>query len=97
MALNAMNEALLIARQFAMDYFICPAMDYDPANKARSPYAPTSKEAKFAAISIFLPLFNLVDIQMERPQNKMPAALATLTFRTCLCFAKIPKRVCRIP
>ena len=56
MALNAMNEALLIARQFAMDYFICPAMGLEPK----------SKMAKFAAISIFIPLFKLVDIQMER-------------------------------
>ena len=63
MALNAMNEALYIARQFAMDYFICPAMGYEPM----------SKIAKTAAISIFIPLFKLVDIQMERKENKMPA------------------------
>ena len=56
MALNAMNEALYIARTLTMDYFFCPAVGMEV----------NSEQARTAALSVFAPLLDQVDTQMER-------------------------------
>ena len=58
MALNAMNEALFIARNLTMDFFFCPAIKMDV----------NGEQARTAALSVFAPLFDEVDTQMERTQ-----------------------------
>ena len=56
MALSAMNEALFIARCFTMDYFICQATGMEK----------NGEQARAAALSVFAPLFDEVDNQMNR-------------------------------
>ena len=58
MALNAMNEALFIARNLTMDFFFCPAIKMEV----------NGEQARTAALSVFAPLFDEVDTQMDRNQ-----------------------------